>query len=110
MSLTGIVYQVLLPRSDRSGRVAACEVLVATMAIRNLVRQGKTHEIPSYLQTGRDVGMQTLQQSIGDLKTRQLIRSDEAVDHTKDVEDGSYVASPVEPSISGQDPGGDRSL
>jgi len=92
MSLTGIIYQVLLPRSDERGRVAACEVLVATMAIRNLVRQGKTHEIPSYLQTGRDVGMQTLQQSIGDLKTRHLIRSDAAVDHAKDVEDGSYVA------------------
>ena len=52
VALQGIVTQQLLPTADGSGRVAACEVLVLNAAVRNLIREGKTHQIHSVLQTG----------------------------------------------------------
>ena len=56
IALQGIVTQQLLPTADGSGRVCACEVLVPTPAIRNLIREGKTHQIYSALQTSGAVG------------------------------------------------------
>ncbi len=56
VALQGIMTQQLLPNSDGSGRVVACEVLVPTPAVRNLIREGKTHQIYSVLQTGSAVG------------------------------------------------------
>ena len=60
VALQGIVTQQLLPTADASGRVAACEVLVPNPAVRNLIREGKTHQIYSVLQTGSAQGMQTM--------------------------------------------------
>jgi twitching motility protein PilT len=60
VALQGIITQQLLPSADGSGRVVACEVLVPTPAIRNLIREGKTHQIYSVLQTSSNVGMQTM--------------------------------------------------
>ena len=62
--LVAILSQQLLPRTDNSGLVLATEVLVATPAIRNLIREGKTHMILSAIQTGSNVGMQTMEQSL----------------------------------------------
>jgi twitching motility protein PilT len=70
VALQGIVTQQLLPTADGSGRVAACEVLVPTPAVRNLIREGKTHQIYSVLQTGSAQGMQTM-----DAALVQLVRS-----------------------------------
>jgi twitching motility protein PilT len=70
VALQGIVTQQLLPTADGSGRVAACEVLVPTPAVRNLIREGKTHQIYSAIQTGAQVGMQTM-----DTALAQLVRS-----------------------------------
>jgi twitching motility protein PilT len=60
VALQGIVTQQLLPTADGAGRVAACEVLVPTPAVRNLIREGKTHQVYSVLQTGSAQGMQTM--------------------------------------------------
>lgn len=60
MALQGIVTQQLLPRADGSGRLCTCEVLIPTPALRNLIREGKTHQIYSVLQTGGRYGMQTM--------------------------------------------------
>ena len=60
VALQGIVTQQLLPTADGSGRVVGCEVLVPTPAIRNLIREGKTHQIYSALQTSGAIGMQTM--------------------------------------------------
>jgi twitching motility protein PilT len=60
VALQGIMTQQLIPTADGSGRVVACEVLVPTPAIRNLIREGKTHQIYSVLQTSTGVGMQTM--------------------------------------------------
>jgi len=80
VALQGVVTQQLLPRADGQGRVSACEVLVPTTAIRNLIREGKTHQIPSALQTGGQVGMQTMDAALVQLVrerkiTRQLAES-----------------------------------
>ncbi len=67
VALQGIVTQQLLPTADGAGRVAACEVLLATPAIRNLIREGKTHQIYSSLQTGGSLGMQTMDAALATL-------------------------------------------
>jgi twitching motility protein PilT len=69
IGLQGVVTQQLLPTSDGSGRVVACEVLVPTPAVRNLIREGKTHQIYSAIQTSGSLGMQTM-----DAHLAQLVR------------------------------------
>src|SRR6476646_6564954 len=60
VALEGVMTQTLIPTADGSARVVACETLVPTPAVRNLIREGKTHQILSAMQTGGGVGMQTL--------------------------------------------------
>jgi twitching motility protein PilT len=73
VALQGIMTQQLLPNADGSGRVVACEVLVPTPAIRNLIREGKTHQIYSVLQTGSAQGMQTMDTALATLVRREKI-------------------------------------
>ena len=70
IALQGIVTQQLLPTADGSSRIVACEVLIPTPAIRNLIREGKTHQIYSALQTSGGIGMQTM-----DSHLAQLVRA-----------------------------------
>jgi twitching motility protein PilT len=84
IALQGIVTQQLIPTADGSGRVCACEVLVPTPAIRNLIREGKTHQIYSALQTSGALGMQTMDSHLAQLVragkiTRQLAQARAAV-------------------------------
>ncbi len=72
--LQAVVCQRLLPRADASGRVAAFEVLIATPALRNLIREGRTHQLESYIQTGGRFGMQTMAAAIEELKQRGVVR------------------------------------
>jgi twitching motility protein PilT len=67
VALQGIMTQQLLPNADGSGRVVATEILVPTPAVRNLIREGKTHQIYSVLQTGSASGMQTMDASLAQL-------------------------------------------
>jgi len=77
--LEGIVCQALLPKSSGSGRVAALEILTATPAIRNLIRDDKIHQIYGTMQAGQEkYGMQTMNQSLARLVERRLITRDEA--------------------------------
>jgi len=73
IALQGIVTQQLLPTADGKERVVACEVLIPTPAIRNLIREGKTHQIYSALQTGGSHGMQTMDAALVDLVRRNKI-------------------------------------
>ncbi len=73
VALQGIVTQQLLPTADGQGRCVATEVLVPTPAVRNLIREGKTHQIYSVLQTGGSHGMQTMDAALADLVRRQKI-------------------------------------
>src|SRR5215218_5615784 len=73
IALQGIVTQQLIPTADGGSRVCACEVLVPTPAVRNLVREGKTHQLYSALQTGGSHGMQTMDAALADMVRRQKI-------------------------------------
>jgi twitching motility protein PilT len=77
-ALLGILAQTLLPRIDGRGRVAALELLVANSGIRNLIRESKTFQIPSLIETGAKEGMISLDQSLRDLVRRGLISPEEA--------------------------------
>ncbi|MBO8159241.1 type IV pilus twitching motility protein PilT [Thermosyntropha sp.] len=76
-SLQGIVSQQLVPRIDGKGRVVAVEVLVATPAVRNLIRENKIHQIYSVLQTSAGTGMITMEKSLRSLYDRGLISLEE---------------------------------
>ena len=67
IALQGVVTQKLLPTADGAGRCVACEVLVPTPAVRNLIREGKIHQIPSLIQTGAAHGMQTMDAALATL-------------------------------------------
>jgi twitching motility protein PilT len=67
VALEGVMTQQLLPTADGSSRVAAIETLVPTPAVRNLIREGKTHQIVSVMQTGGGVGMQTMDAALATL-------------------------------------------
>lgn len=63
-SLEAVIAQKLLPTKDGNGRIPACEVLVATTAIRNLIREDRIYQIPSVMQSGGVEGMQSLDQDL----------------------------------------------
>ena len=69
-TIAGVVSQQLLPTSDGKGRAVAAEVMVATPAIRNLVREGKTHQIYTSMQAGAKFGMQVMDQHLAELVKR----------------------------------------
>jgi twitching motility protein PilT len=72
-TLMGVCTQQLLPTRDGRGRVVACELLIPTPAVRNLVREGKTHQIYSVMQTGTQYGMVTMDAALADLVRRGMI-------------------------------------
>ena len=76
--LRAIIAQVLFKRIDIKARCVALEILVANAAVRNLVREGKTHQIPSMIQTGKKYGMQLLDDAIMELYNKGWISADEA--------------------------------
>ena len=84
--LEGVLYQSLVKRADDSGRVAAVEVMLATAAIRNLIREGKIHQMFNVIETGSQYGMQTLDQSLLNLCSRQVIGQGEALGQARNPE------------------------
>ncbi len=84
-SIEAIVCQTLCRTKDGQGRVAATEVLIATPAIRNLVREGKLQSIPSAMQTGSKYGMHTLNQDLADLVKADTITYETALEKCSDV-------------------------
>lgn len=76
--LRAVVAQVLFKRIDIKGRVPALEILIATPAARNLIREAKTHQLPSVMQTGKRYGMQLLDDAIMDLFNKGYISGDDA--------------------------------
>jgi twitching motility protein PilT len=74
-----VFNQLLIPRKDGRGRVLAMEMLIATPAIRNMIREEKVHQIYSAMQAGQKFGMQTMNQALANLYLRGLISRQEAV-------------------------------
>jgi twitching motility protein PilT len=76
--LRAVIAQVLFKRVDKKGRCAALEILIANSAVRNLIREAKTFQIPSMIQTGKKYGMQLLDDAIQELLQKGWISGDEA--------------------------------
>jgi twitching motility protein PilT len=83
-SLQAVVAQTLFKRRDTKGRCAALEILIATPAVRNLIRDGKTFQIPTVLQTGKKFGMQSLDDAILDHLEKGRINPEDAYLHCLD--------------------------
>jgi twitching motility protein PilT len=77
-SLRAVISQTLLKTKDEQGRVAAHEIMIGTPAIRNLIRENKIPQMYSAIQTGQNVGMQTLDQNLQDLVKRGVVSASEA--------------------------------
>ena len=87
--IRAIVAQTLFKRRDKRGRVAAVEIMIATPAVRNLIREGKTFQIQSMLQTGHKYGMQTLDDAIMALLNKKVISPEDA--YTKSNEKNKFL-------------------
>jgi len=85
-SIRGVVAQTLLKTASGKGRAAAVEVLVSTPAVRNLIREGKTFQLPSVIQTGVKEGMQTIEQSLSELVINGRVAQEEALSKAPDKE------------------------
>jgi len=83
-SLLAVVTQILVKTPDARGRKAICEIMVMTKAIAKLIQSDQTHQIPSQLQTGRDVGMQILDQALMAAITAREIDPDDAYQYAAD--------------------------
>jgi twitching motility protein PilT len=83
-SLRAVISQVLFKRIDKKARCVALEILIATPAVRNLIRESKTFQIPSMMQTGKKYGMQLLDDAIMDLLNKGWISGDEAYTKAND--------------------------
>jgi twitching motility protein PilT len=76
-TLHSVVSQILLKRTDGQGRVPALEIMICTPAIKNLIREAKTSQIYSTLQTSQKIGMQTMEASIKNLLQRRVVSPEE---------------------------------
>jgi twitching motility protein PilT len=83
-SLRGILSQQLVPRADGVGRVMALELLVNTPAVANCIREGKTFMLPGVMQTGKNVGMITMDESLRRLYVKGVITPNEALFRAED--------------------------
>jgi twitching motility protein PilT len=99
-TLQGVVTQQLIPTADGQGRVAVCEVMVATPAIRNLIREGKVHQIYSAMQAGGRYGMQTMDMALAGHVKAGRINPQMAFERCHDAEEldrliGSWAPPPA---------------
>lgn len=86
-SLQGVVSQLLLPSATGKGRVLACEIMVATPGIRNLIREEEVEQIPTLMQTGTQYGMKTMDKSLKELTQKGLIAVEVAMSKVKNPEE-----------------------
>ena len=86
-AIQGVVCQTLARTPDGKGRVVACEVMVATPAIRNLIREGKTHQIYSAMQAGGKFGMQTMDQHLAELVNKGRVSYETGLEKCHHIED-----------------------
>jgi twitching motility protein PilT len=91
-ALRGVVTQALAPRSDMPGRTIITEIMFATPAIRNLIREGKSHQIPSFMQSSGSEGMLSFDQHLAERVRQQVITYEQAVDLCHSVEEFRRLA------------------
>jgi twitching motility protein PilT len=109
--LEGIVCQALVPKVSGEGRVAALEILVATPAIRNLIRDDKIHQIYGTMQAGQEkFGMQTMNQALARLVERRVINRDTAFNTSSNRDELITILERGLPPTAGAQPAARRPL
>jgi twitching motility protein PilT len=98
-SLRGVVSQALLPRPDHEGRVPVVEILVNVPAVANLIREGKSHQIASIMQTGRTHGMVTFEGAVHDLIQKELISREDGLSFLRRRRGGKSVSGSGSPTM-----------
>jgi twitching motility protein PilT len=93
-ALQGVLSQRLLPKAGGKGRVLAVEVMTATPAIRNLIREGAVEQMITAIQTGAQYGMRTMDRSLKDHLEAGRITYETAISHAKSIEEFKYLLSP----------------
>ncbi|MFN3683477.1 MAG: type IV pilus twitching motility protein PilT [Fimbriimonadaceae bacterium] len=102
-NIQAIISQQLLPRASGPGRVPATEIMIATPAIRNLIRENKTHQIPSVIQTSGQFGMMTMDQCLRDLYLRGYVKLEDIMQRAQNVDELKKMIST--PQQTGMPPG-----
>src|SRR5512132_3384239 len=102
--LEGVLCQQLVPTADKQGRAMALEIMVATPAIRNLIREEKLHQIYSAMQAGQKFGMQTMNQSLAGLVQRRRISREEAMARTTIPEELAHLLGGEAPAAAAPAP------
>jgi twitching motility protein PilT len=100
MTLQGVLSHTLLPRNDGKGRVLALEIMVSNNAIRSLIRDGKTHQMPLQIQTGAESGMQSLDQSLKELYVQRLITREMTMAFANNPEELGRMLRESSPSVA----------
>jgi twitching motility protein PilT len=95
LNLVGVISQALVKRADKKGRVAAYEILVATSPVRNLIREAKTHQLASILQTSQKQGMITLDACLANFVKAKVITFEEALGRSLNAENFKKEAGAV---------------
>jgi len=86
VSLLAVLSQVLVPKKEGGGRIAAAELMISNDAVKNCIKEGETHQIYSMIQIGREEGMQTLDTSLAALVKAGLVTPEAAISKARDVE------------------------
>ena len=103
LTLQGVVCQTLLPRASGQGRIIATEIMMTTSAIANLIREGKTYQITSALQAGREAGMHTMDQHLADLVNSHMVTHEAARAKMSDAENFNRLVHRAAPMADGTD-------
>jgi twitching motility protein PilT len=82
--LVAVLCQVLVPRADGSGRIAAVEIMLGNPAVKSLIREGKIYQLPNVIRTHRDLGMISLDQALVELYLKQIITGESLLDFCND--------------------------
>ncbi len=95
LNLVGVISQILAKRADKKGRIAAFEILVATSPIRNLIREAKTHQLASILQTSQKQGMITMDACLASFVRAKLVTFEEALGKSLNAENFKKESSAI---------------
>jgi twitching motility protein PilT len=93
--LVAVLFQTLVPKADGSGRIAASEILLANPAARNLIREGKTYQLPNVIRTHREIGMVSLDEALADLYFKRIISREAMLNYCSDTKEAEKLASGV---------------
>jgi twitching motility protein PilT len=97
--LIGVLCQALVPTVDGKGRVPAVEIMLANPAVRNLIREGKIHQLPNAIRTNARIGMQLLDQALVNLHKDGLVSTDSVYSFCNDPEEVEKLIANVEEKI-----------